>query len=79
MAFLADIQAGALMGATADEKLDSIIKQLNDWARAISNEGLTTVYKDNSGTNRIIIGVLPDGDTGIVISKDGVEVQEVFS
>lgn len=55
------------------------MRQLNEWGRLLSNEKRTEVYKDNSGTNRIIIGVLPDGDTGIVISKEGIDVLTVFS
>lgn len=30
-------------------------------------------------TNRIIIGILPDGTVGMVISKEGEEVLDVFS
>lgn len=58
--------------------MESIVRQLNEWGRLLSNEKRTEVYKDNSGTNRIIIGVLPDGDTGIVISKEGIDVLTVF-
>lgn len=79
MPFLPDVQLSALPGENAEQKLDSLVKQINEWGRMLSNEKRTEVYKDNSGTNRIIIGVLPDGDTGIVVSKENVDVLTVFS
>lgn len=78
MPFIPDVRLGALQGASTEEKFKSLVAQLNEWAASISNENRTDVYKDNSGTNRIIIGVLPDGDTGIVISKEGVDVLSLF-
>lgn len=77
MPFLQEVTISAI-GGDADSKITSIVKQLNEWARTISNERRTDVYKDNSGINRILIGVLPDGDTGIVISKPEVDVLSVF-
>lgn len=78
MPFLPDVQLSALPGSNNEEKFESLVRQLNEWARTISNETRTDVYNDNSGTPRIIIGVLPDGDTGIVISRDGIDVSTVF-
>lgn len=78
MPFLPDVQLSAIPGDNAQEKLDSLVRQINEWARVISNERRTDVYKDNSNTNRILIGVLPDNSTGIVISKEGVDVNNVF-
>jgi len=60
------------------EEVESLVRQLNTWQEQIENESRTTVYKDNSGLNRILIGVLPNGDTGIVISKEGVDVLTLF-
>lgn len=78
MPFLTDISIAALPGNTPEEKLESVVRQVNEWGRLLSNEALTTVYKDNTGTPRILIGVLPDGDTGIVVSKEGFSVLDVF-
>lgn len=78
MPLLPDVQLSAIPGDNTEEKLQSLVKQINEWGRALSNERRTDVYKDNSGTNRILIGVLPDGETGIVISKEGIDVLTVF-
>ena len=43
-----------------------------------SNDYSTTAYYDNSNS-RILIGLLPDGTYGIVISKVGVDVTSLFS
>lgn len=79
MPFLPDISASSISGDSPDEQIKSIVRQMNEWGRLLSNEKRTEVYKDNSGVNRIIIGVLPDGDTGIVISKEGIDVLTVFT
>lgn len=79
MPFIPDVNVSSLPGDTSDDKLNSLVKQLNEWARTISNERRTEIYKDNTGINRIIIGVLPDNTTGIVISKENVDVLSVFS
>ena len=78
MPFLQDISASSLNADDPQRQIESVVKQLNQWGRSLSNETRTDVYKDNSGTNRILIGVLPDGDTGIVISKPDVDVTNVF-
>lgn len=78
MPFLDDITVSALPGDNTEQKLESIVRQMNEWGRILSNETLTRVYQDNSGTPRILIGVLPDGTTGIVISRDGIDVNTVF-
>lgn len=79
MPYLKDISASSIVSEDPTQQIQSVIKQVNDWGRALSNEQRTDVYKDNSGTNRIIIGVLPDGDTGIVMTREGVDVLSVFS
>lgn len=77
MPFLPDVNVSSITGDN-DQKFDSLVRQMNEWGRLLSNEKRTDVYKDNSGVNRILIGVLPDGDTGIVISKEGIDVLSVF-
>lgn len=77
MPFLRDINLAAVEN-DPDKKIESIARQLNEWGRIISNEKRTDVYRDNTNTPRILIGVLPDGDTGIVISRDGIDVGTVF-
>lgn len=74
---LPDINSASLYDDPG-KRLDAVTRQVNDAFRLITNESITTVYNDNSGTPRIIIGVLPDGDTGIVISQEGTSVLDVF-
>lgn len=56
-----------------------IIAVINQNFAALGGSSVTTLYKDNTGTPRIIIGILPDGSTGLVISKPGIDVTKVFS
>lgn len=41
--------------------------------------GYGSLYYDNNGVPNIVIGILPDGTTGIVVAKAGVDVLTVFS
>ena len=79
MPLLPDINAGSAIAGDPATQISSLTKQLNEWGRIISNERRTDIYKDDAGNNRIIIGVLPDGTTGIVISKEGIDVETAFS
>lgn len=79
MPYLPDVGASAMITSDSQQQIDSLVKQVNEWARIISNENRTDVYKDNAGTNRILIGVLPDGTTGIAISKSGIDILTAFS
>lgn len=38
----------------------------------------TQMFRDETGTPRILFGRLPDGTYGLVISKPGVDVKDVF-
>lgn len=78
MPILQDVSVSSIHKDDPQKQMESMAKQLNDWGRALSNERRTDVYKDNSGVNRILIGVWPDGDTGIIISKAGVDVLTLF-
>ena len=78
MPFLEDVQVSSIHADDPQKQIEAIAKQVNQSFRAISNETRTNVYKDDTGTDRILIGVLPDGTTGIVISKDGIDVNTVF-
>lgn len=78
MPILQDVSVSSIHKDDPQKQMESMAKQLNDWGRALSNEKRTDVYKDNSGTNRILIGVLPDGTTGIVVSVEGVDVTTLF-
>lgn len=40
--------------------------------------GYGSLYYDSNGIARIVIGILPDGTMGMVVSKDGVDVLSLF-
>ena len=46
--------------------------------QVIQNRFITNVVSDTAGDRRIIFGKLPDGTYGLVISKEGVDVLDVF-
>jgi hypothetical protein len=52
--------------------------QVNDLSREFDARKVVQMFKDTSGIPRIIIGKLPDGTHGLVISKEGVDVTTVF-
>lgn len=61
MPLLQEINISAIDKEDVQKQLESIIKQINEWARLISNESRTLVIKDDSGTPRILIGYQEDG------------------
>lgn len=62
-------------GNTAPDQQLSIIN--NNFA-LLDGETYTKVYKDAQGVPTMIIGLLPDGTTGLVIAKPGVNVLTLF-
>lgn len=40
--------------------------------------GYGTLYYDTNGIPTIVIGILPDGTTGMVIAKPGINVLDLF-
>lgn len=77
MPLLPDISTGA--AGDEKDKIDSIVKQINEWGRALSNEAITDIYRDTSNTPRIIIGVAPDGEIDIGISVEGVDITTLYT
>ena len=49
MALLPDISVSALSGDNADEKINSIVRQLNEWGRILSNESPSTFLIADDG------------------------------
>lgn len=78
MAYLRDISIGAIQGEDADAKVASVVKQLNDWGRAISNEDLAKVYKSSEGYEAVTIGQLPEGANGIMIRDETGVARAIF-
>lgn len=61
MPLLKDISASSINKDDVQKQIDSIVKQLNEWSRQISNESRTLIIKDDAGTPRILIGYQEDG------------------
>lgn len=58
-----------------DATRDNII---NENFRQIEAENRTKVIRDEQADDRIIIGKMPDGSYGIIISNEGVDVKDLF-
>ena len=61
MTFLPDIITNKLQGADPQTQIDSMVKQINEWGREISNENRTKIINDDTGTPRILIGYQEGG------------------
>lgn len=60
-------------------KLHQMAAAINENFMLLENLNRTQMYKDTSGKVRIIIGRLPDGEYGIVISKEGYDARQLFT
>lgn len=69
MPFLADINDSSISGDT-DARIQSIVRQINEGFRQISNESRTQIIKSDSGTEAITIGQLPTGENGFLIKDE---------
>ncbi len=68
----------ALRPVGPGSQTEDIIQIINENNADIDNKFRTQIIKDESGVARIIFGRLPDGTYGLVISKEGEDVLEVF-
>lgn len=59
--------------------MQQLISALNENFNLLQNQSQTIAIKDENGQTRILIGRLPDNTYGIVISKTGYDVTELFS
>ena len=74
MANLKDLSVGTIAGDDPQKQIESLVKQLNEWGREISNEGITKIYKDDAGTQRVLLGKGADGFQGVKVSQEGSDV-----
>lgn len=63
---------------TANMTQTQMATAVNNTLQQIESENRTKVIKDENGQNRIVIGRMPDGTYGIVISNPGVNVYDIF-
>ena len=57
----------------------TLANAINDTFRQIESENRTKVIRDEDGVDRIILGRLPDGTYGLIVSKPGVDVNTLFT
>lgn len=79
MAITPDVGIGVLSGDDPQKQIESVVKQVNENFRLLSNESRTNVVKDDSGYERLLIGYDEAGFTdnvGIKVSQRGVNVLE---
>lgn len=67
---LPDIGSGSILGDDPQKQVESVIRQVNEWGRAISNENRTRIMKSDSGIEAITIGQVPDSGTGIMLRDE---------
>lgn len=70
MPILPEINAGSMLRDDPQKQIESIVRQLNGWGRAISNEDRTRIIKSDSGVEAITIGQLPTGENGFLIKDE---------
>lgn len=58
--------------------MQQLISALNENFNLLQNQSQTIIIKDEAGQNRILIGRQPDDTYGIVISKAGYDVVELY-
>lgn len=59
MAIIPDVKVSAIQDFDTKEQIESLVRQLNEWARQISNEDITLVKRGDDGKIRLIQGKLP--------------------
>ena len=57
----------------------TLVNALNDMMRQLEAANRTQIIKDENGVDRIVLGRLPDGTYGLIISKPDVDVKGLFS
>lgn len=55
------------------------VTQATDNQLVLKDDYSTRTYYDGTGIPRIILGLLPDGNYGLVISKPGFDVTQQFN
>jgi len=64
---------------TPNMDMATMTAAINNTLRQIESENRTKVIRDEDGVDRIILGRMPDGTYGMVVSKPGVDVKSLFT
>lgn len=65
--------------ATPGMQPDDIANVINNLGEQVQSENRTKVIRDETGIDRIILGMFPDGTYGFAISKKGKDVIKELS
>lgn len=57
----------------------TMISSINQNFELLENLNRTQIFKDETGTQRIILGQFPDKTWGLIISKPGEDVVKLFN
>lgn len=75
---LQDVSASSLYKDDPQKQVESVVRQVNQAFRAISNEARTTIVRDDAGDPRLLIGYqengFSNGSVGAKLSQQGVDV-----
>ncbi len=76
---LKDVSIGGASSEDPQKQIESVVKQTNEAFRMISNEARTSITKDDSGKQRLLIGYqdspgFSNGKVGIKLSQVGIDV-----
>lgn len=80
MPFVEPIQISVLSGSTPEAMVESVVRQLNEWAAEISNEKITQVQRGEDGSVRIVQGLQDVNGTRVVgtVYYDNDDVPRIF-
>ena len=56
----------------------TMVNSINDVFRQIESANRSQVIRDENGIDRVIVGRMPDGTYGVIVSKPGVDVKTLF-
>ena len=59
--------------------MSTLVNAVNTTLRQIEAENRTRITRDEDGIDRIILGRFPDGQYGLIISKPGKDVKDLFT
>lgn len=80
MPFVEPIKKSAISGSAPEEMIDSIVRQLNEWAAEISNEKIAQVQRGEDGSVRIVQGTQIVNGTSVVgtVYYDNENIDRIF-
>lgn len=63
---------------TPDMDIGTMVNAINNGFRQVESENRTKIVRDEDGVDRVILGRMPNGTYGLIVSKPGKDVKELF-